>query len=327
MKKIEYVSGCEKEYSEYLKTELETVQKKWEVEYNKFNELQVFPKDVKKIVEADFEQLTKWYFVYINISTNNDKIDKALIDRGKGKKSKLNVFDYNKLYPKIIKYFCEKKSLKNISSCYYCDIHPIGQYIKNKNNPRLTVDLDHFYPKDQCPILALSLYNFIPSCQVCNSRVKGRTDFIKFYQIEKSLTSDEKSSLLLKLSPSSQDYSFDNNAQLLVLPKIGFSSKFTFLDNLDKYEIHFSSDDNYEKEINAFKLEQRYNSITILSEALSILDLRRKFPLSKIREIKQLFLDSEIPVSEEQIEEIIFRKDYDKNKHSNLLKLKQDLLE
>lgn len=36
--------------------------------------------------------------------------------------------------------------------------------------------MDHFYPKSLYPFLALSLYNFIPSCQVCNSRFKGYKD-------------------------------------------------------------------------------------------------------------------------------------------------------
>ena len=36
--------------------------------------------------------------------------------------------------------------------------------------------MDHFYPKSLYPFLALSLYNFIPSCQICNSRFKGNKD-------------------------------------------------------------------------------------------------------------------------------------------------------
>lgn len=37
--------------------------------------------------------------------------------------------------------------------------------------------LDHFYPKFRFPFLALSLYNLVPSCQSCNSSLKGITDF------------------------------------------------------------------------------------------------------------------------------------------------------
>lgn len=37
--------------------------------------------------------------------------------------------------------------------------------------------LDHFYPKYRFPFLALSLYNLVPSCQSCNSSLKGTKDF------------------------------------------------------------------------------------------------------------------------------------------------------
>ncbi|CAH0247399.1 hypothetical protein SRABI102_03508 [Stenotrophomonas lactitubi] len=37
--------------------------------------------------------------------------------------------------------------------------------------------LDHFYPKYRFPFLGLSLYNLVPSCQSCNSSLKGAKDF------------------------------------------------------------------------------------------------------------------------------------------------------
>lgn len=37
---------------------------------------------------------------------------------------------------------------------------------------RSTADLDHFLNKSKYPFLALSLYNFVPSCSVCNARFK-----------------------------------------------------------------------------------------------------------------------------------------------------------
>ena len=58
-----------------------------------------------------------------------------------------------------------------IEVCPYCQRNYISSYGK-----KTTADLDHFYPKSLYPFLALSLYNFIPSCQVCNSRFKGYKD-------------------------------------------------------------------------------------------------------------------------------------------------------
>jgi len=130
---------------------------------------------------------------------------------------------------------------------------------------------------------------------------------------------------LLFISPTSETGTFDDNINLKVIPKIGFSKKIGFLENIENYEIKISSSNIYKNHIDSFRLNERYNSITILSEALSIMDLKLKYPLIKIKEMKNQLKN--INISEEQIEEVIFRKKYDENRHSNLLKLKKDLLE
>ena len=65
--------------------------------------------------------------------------------------------------------------LMEIEVCPYCQRNYISSYEEN-NSKKTTADLDHFYPKSLYPFLALSLYNFIPSCQICNSRFKGNKD-------------------------------------------------------------------------------------------------------------------------------------------------------
>lgn len=67
-------------------------------------------------------------------------------------------------------------SMIGISVCPYCNRQYINSYVEDNKN-KTTADLDHFYPKSRYPILALSLYNFIPSCQLCNSRFKLDSDF------------------------------------------------------------------------------------------------------------------------------------------------------
>lgn len=68
-------------------------------------------------------------------------------------------------------------SMLNISVCPYCNRQYISNYIDNKMEKKTTADLDHFYSQNNYPFLALSLYNFIPSCQICNSRFKLQKDF------------------------------------------------------------------------------------------------------------------------------------------------------
>lgn len=55
--------------------------------------------------------------------------------------------------------------------CPYCNRQYITSYLAS-NKQRVTADLDHFYPQSLFPLLALSLYNLVPVCLVCNRMIK-----------------------------------------------------------------------------------------------------------------------------------------------------------
>lgn len=69
----------------------------------------------------------------------------------------------------------------DIKICPYCNRNYTDTYTKPKPTKKeqyrvkeySTADLDHFYSQNQYPYLALSLYNFIPSCSICNRNFKG----------------------------------------------------------------------------------------------------------------------------------------------------------
>ncbi|HCS73411.1 MAG TPA: hypothetical protein DIW17_06005 [Clostridiales bacterium] len=79
------------------------------------------------------------------------------------------VFNYNTYSHKLL-------TAMHIEVCPYCNRQYITGFSTNGIS-RSTADIDHFYSKTQYPFLALSLYNFIPSCQICNSRFKLTADF------------------------------------------------------------------------------------------------------------------------------------------------------
>jgi hypothetical protein len=56
------------------------------------------------------------------------------------------------------------KSLE-INTCPYCNRNTIYNLRYSKKR---TSELDHFYPQTKYPFFALSFYNLIPSCKVCN---------------------------------------------------------------------------------------------------------------------------------------------------------------
>lgn len=69
--------------------------------------------------------------------------------------------------------------------CFYCndsEITIISKTSPSINKPmdnkgRMLFDLDHFYLKSRFPFLALSFYNLIPCCGICNSTFRGVKDF------------------------------------------------------------------------------------------------------------------------------------------------------
>lgn len=68
------------------------------------------------------------------------------------------------------------------SKCVYCNIADTD-VVNNNPDPAASpdlvdyLDLDHFLDKARNPFFALSFYNLVPCCHICNSRVKGTTSF------------------------------------------------------------------------------------------------------------------------------------------------------
>lgn len=60
--------------------------------------------------------------------------------------------------------------------CSYCNRQYTFSLSKGKN--KITrPELDHFLPKSENPLLALSFFNLIPSCTICNRDCKGKISF------------------------------------------------------------------------------------------------------------------------------------------------------
>jgi len=76
-----------------------------------------------------------------------------------------------------------------IKTCPYCNRQYITSWTDEKNG-KTTADLDHFYPKSLFPLFALSAFNFIPSCHVCNSLMKGDWYYETIYPYDGSSESE-----------------------------------------------------------------------------------------------------------------------------------------
>ena len=118
------------------------------------------------------------------------KFQKAFEEDIKGKSATLTErtyeyikTEYEKLYFKFSSHVAADKILKvmKVNVCPYCN----RQYtftVLSKTRP----EFDHFFPKSDYPFLAISIYNLVPSCGLCN-KAKSNSVFEKFlYPYEES---------------------------------------------------------------------------------------------------------------------------------------------
>lgn len=62
-------------------------------------------------------------------------------------------------------------------TCTFCNRQYIFTARKNAGKKGMTCQFDHWFDKGSRPLFALSFYNLIPSCSVCNSSVKSVAHF------------------------------------------------------------------------------------------------------------------------------------------------------
>lgn len=96
-----------------------------------------------------------------------------------------NIFNYKRFISesKSTSYLLAKIHSRN--TCTYCNrlytnlIETEDPETGNINDSTRIArpHFDHWFPKNVYPILSLSFYNLIPSCYVCNSSIKGDTEF------------------------------------------------------------------------------------------------------------------------------------------------------
>ena len=177
-------------------------------------------------------------------------------------------------------------------------------------------DIDHLIPKSECPILSLSLFNFVPSCQVCNEKLKKAKEL--------ATTKED----WLKISPTSSSYSFDKDVTIKLVPEGTCSTFFELKQNIEKYHLFFDTNNDiaYNRYISVFRLNDRYNYHKKL--ALHILDLKERYSPEKRKEISKILSSKYDPngyqYSEKQIEADIFEEDFNADKCFS--KLRRDMI-
>ena len=274
-----------------------------------------FPRfDAEKILTYSFSKLVGIYYQYL---AWEEKHIPDVKERKKFRAKLANIYKYsNKWDSKIAAFFSAPANGFVIHTCHYCDMAYINTYSiekvvgkkrKTKTEINRQYDLDHVLDKAKCPIIALSLYNFVPACTVCNERIKGG-----------KLIGGNKSEVLI-LSPTNPHFDFDKNVQISLDAVDGTAEFSNYLDNAWKYELEFYATPPYDVFVLFFHLKERYNYH--ITEALRLRDLKDKYPDANIEMIAGLFHRTK-----EEVYEDIFGKDFTDKYHRCLSKLRRDIL-
>lgn len=304
MKRIEYPARGSKDFNKLVSdfkaifsADLPRMEQTWLNWKHYSGNAALFPETVEDLLVADVHLLSDVYSRFISrhyplriYRHRNPELE--LLDR---------LFDYtDKFCDDIADFFIDRAEQLHISSCYYCETAYINAYAARKRH----FDVDHFLPKEKCPILALSLFNFVPSCQVCNSRIKLAK------VIGNNVVDYEE------FNPAGEDYAFDKyvNIRLRMMP--GFKHN---LSNPKAYYIYFRCKRNFRKYVDFFHLEERYEFHK--SEALRIKKLKAQYPPSARKKIAMMLGFTEAKVTED-----LFHEQFLKKNHRCFAKLTSNML-
>lgn len=226
-------------------------------------------------------------------------------------------------------------TMMGIEVCPYCQRNYITNYNEEDNKELTTADLDHFYPQAQYPYLALSLYNFIPSCHTCNSTMKNQDKIgidTHVYPYTDSMEEDIK--FTIKMNKDSKESNQDEK----------YKDKTLFIErkNLEidinvNNSISANKKEKIENSLKTFKLREVYKN----SHSKYVGDLIhnfQKYPKSYTKALGEIFLDEEkkgskvyqekLQILNDNFQEIIKKPYTDKiEKGEPLAKLTKDIME
>lgn len=166
--------------------------------------------------------------------------------------------------------------------------------------------LDHFLSQKHYKYLSLSLFNFVPSCYSCNSKIKQAVDF--------------NSASASRISPTSDTFSLTKDAEFLVL----YNGDLEDIKRIDQFTLELDINRDHHANISAYlehmRIMGRYRFHK--DEVLEILRNHVDYSDSKIEEIAGL-----TGLDEHQVRKDIFGTELfvDMGKIRPLTKLRRDV--
>ncbi|SRX56128.1 hypothetical protein [Aequorivita sp. CIP111184] len=186
------------------------------------------------------------------------------------------------------------------STCTYCNRIYTNTMVSKEGRKLMRPQFDHWFPKSIFPLLALSFYNLIPSCSICNSTAKSNTIFL----------------LNTHLHPYNS---------LDALNNFTFSYKQDKSTNTYRVEINFALGNSKSiKTYTDLNIKEIYNAH--LSELSDLLEIKNSYSVNYIKSLMSAYPNANL--SYEETYRLVFGTEYDiRDFHKRpFSKFKKDIL-
>ncbi|MDR0894231.1 MAG: hypothetical protein LBN06_02865 [Prevotellaceae bacterium] len=190
------------------------------------------------------------------------------------------------------------------NTCVYCNRQYIFMIKGKLGGYKVTrPEFDHYLPKSKYPFFALSLYNLIPSCHICNSSCKGTKELPEI--MNPYLTEGDRD--YFKFT-----YSIDGNGEP---------------DTVRAHEIYKEQADDVEQMLNIFKIEDIYSAHARL-ELKDLYAFATKYSPTYLQEVLANTVN-DLRITQEEAYRILFGAEMlpENDNDRPLSKLKRDILE
>lgn len=193
-------------------------------------------------------------------------------------------------------------------------VNELGKIIEGYKNKNYFT-LDHYIPQSACCLFARSLYNFVPSCYVCNSKLKGE-----------ELLNDQNRDLHT-CSPTYKEYDLTGNLEFSLVQKsaadiFDYSKKDKRKQFLENFEIEIESSNVNSRIVSVLNLRQRYSLYK--DKAVYLAYLKEKYSEQSLKEIAKILSQGEKKhITANDIRNDIFNDPLDRNE--SFSKLHRDI--
>ena len=194
MNKIEIKNKTLDEYYKKLESYINQSNTKYNLDDLNCDLLYLFDKDFEEIIKLTPYEMEKLLDKYQSINYTNTILQLKNL--------------YETVRNKWVVWIIEQL---DILVCPYCNREYIFKFEDTiKNEARVIATLDHYYDKDTYPFLAVSLYNLIPSCHICNSKFKHSKNFYEIKHLHPYMD-DFDSLVKFKLEINDVSFSYEED--------------------------------------------------------------------------------------------------------------------